>query len=141
MAALLPVLACASKSESEALELEGCPAGTDCVLEADDYDRACSVDADCVSVFVGDVCQCDCTQVSAIAKRAASSYDQARSAIRCENVCGPCPELHVPRCVAGRCEAERCPGPVRHCAAACGADPTVTACTCPAGMVDTSTCH
>lgn len=109
-------------------------------LYLDDYDRTCATDEDCVVVFVGDVCDCNCNGVGAISKKGEESYRRDRSGIECGNACEPCAPRHVAVCRAGRCEAERCAGNVKFCTSSCGESPTLEACECPPGMIETSSC-
>lgn len=48
------------------------------VIEADDYDRSCQVDADCVTIFEGDYCKCAACVNAAIAKTALEQFEGDR---------------------------------------------------------------
>jgi len=109
-------------------------------LHAEDYDSACSTNDDCVTAFLGDVCDCACDGVGAISKKGEEKYRQDRGSISCSNQCGPCANQDVAVCNAGKCQAQRCAGQVKFCAPTCGGTTTVTACECPAGTVDKLTC-
>jgi hypothetical protein len=76
-------------------------------VEASDYAQDCNVDADCVVVLVGDVCDCDCAD-DAINRRDESKYDKDRGS--CSGGCTPAPECvpcpsRAARCISGRCTA------------------------------------
>ncbi|MBX3187485.1 MAG: hypothetical protein KF819_10745 [Labilithrix sp.] len=109
-------------------------------LRAEDYDQSCVGDADCVTVFVGDVCDCACDAVGAVSQAGFARYGEDRGSISCSNQCKPCANRHVPACVSGKCEAQRCADSVVFCKRSCDQPDTFTACTCPPGTVDTTTC-
>ncbi len=110
-------------------------------LHAEDYDTSCTTDDDCVTAFVGDICDCSC-DVGAISKKGEEKYRQDRGDISCSNQCKPCANRDVAVCNAGTCQAQRCAGgaSVKYCAPTCGGTTTVTACECPAGTVDKLRC-
>lgn len=110
-------------------------------LRAEDYDTSCTTDDDCVTAFVGDICDCSC-DVGAISKKGEEKYRQDRGDISCSNQCKPCANRDVAVCNAGTCQAQRCAGgaSVKYCAPTCGGTTTVTACECPAGTVDKLRC-
>ncbi len=93
----------------------------DTVVRIDDFDRACTVDADCVAGLVGDVCACGCDWAG-FAARDRVRFDQAwlRTYMACAAPpdCAACAEPFV-WCDAGVCAARVGP-------AACG---------CPGGTV------
>jgi hypothetical protein len=79
--------------------LGGC--GTDTLL-AEDYETSCAKDDECVSVLVGDMCECACS-FGAIRASEQSRYDTDRADISCSTDCGPCPAAPPAACVEGRC--------------------------------------
>ena len=79
-----------------------CLAACDDTIEAEDYDRACGADTDCVAVAVGDLCSCSC-DVGAISLGGKVAYDEDRRGLECSNDCGPCPALPAAVCQAGTC--------------------------------------
>lgn len=111
-------------------------------LHVEDYDTACTTNDDCVTEFLGDICECSCDGIGAISKKGKEKYDQDRGSITCSNQCEPCANRDVAVCNAGTCKAQRCAGggSVKFCAPTCGGTTTVTACECPAGTVDKLTC-
>lgn len=87
-----------------ALALAGC----DTTLDAKDYSQTCSVDADCVPVFVGEVCNaCGGCQSAAINKADKGRYDADAKAIS-----GSCIRLPGPPVA---CAAAACLAPVGAC--------------------------
>lgn len=74
-------------------------------ISVNHYDQSCSVDEDCVHIFVGDMCECVCHD-GFINQQDLDQYNADRSAIECDgNVdCSPCPSRGV-RCSAGKCMA------------------------------------
>ncbi|MBS2016351.1 MAG: hypothetical protein JST00_25935 [Deltaproteobacteria bacterium] len=109
-------------------------------LRAEDYDQACTVNEDCVTVFVGEICDCSCDPMGAVSKKGELAYREDRGSISCSKQCKPCANRDVPVCNAGTCAAQRCAGMVKYCAPSCGAPATFTACECPAGTVDKLAC-
>lgn len=85
-------------------------AGVSCVLEASDYDRSCTVDADCVGVGVGDACSLPCEVLcpsTAISVRAYAQYqaDFAKTPVAsCPDMVCFCPAFGSARCRNGLCE-------------------------------------
>lgn len=78
------------------------------VISTHGLSTTCSVDADCVAVFVGDACQvCGCAN-AAIALSSQAAYDKERSAAeawcgpRPKALCAPCVETRV-GCSSGTC--------------------------------------
>ncbi|MFB6375005.1 MAG: hypothetical protein ABEN55_18230, partial [Bradymonadaceae bacterium] len=73
---------------------------------ADDFDRSCQSDDDCVPVIEGDVCSCGC-QISAINKEMYTSFKKARkrAADNCNQLpdCDSCGQPPSVACSAGRC--------------------------------------
>jgi hypothetical protein len=68
------------------LAVTGCPS----TILAEDYDQACDVDADCITVFSGDKCGGPCTCANdAIAASARQQYTRDFSAIDCFDPFGP----------------------------------------------------
>lgn len=82
-----------------ALLLDACST----TLSADDYDTSCGQDSECVTVGVGDMCECSCDE-GAINASDLERYRSDRGDIECSVDCGPCPELSPARCNAGTCE-------------------------------------
>jgi hypothetical protein len=79
----------------------GCGAVTS--ISAESYNQSCSVEADCVEIFVGDVCSCRC-DYAAINRSDLSRYQADRARITCleQKLCGPC-QSAAATCTAGRC--------------------------------------
>ena len=72
-------------------------------LDASDYDTTCAGPTDCVTLPMGDMCDCSCGQ-GAINKRSVDAYNKDRTHIGgCSRLCGACPELQGATCTAGRC--------------------------------------
>ena len=72
-------------------------------LDTSDYDTSCAGPTDCVTLPMGDMCDCSCGQ-GAINKNAVDAYNKDRTHIGgCSRLCGPCPELQGATCTAGRC--------------------------------------
>ena len=72
------------------------------------YDQTCSVDADCLPVFTGDVCGCDCTQAGINASEMDAWWEvQAEMGESCGEVlsCAACPDS-VSVCSEGICVVE-----------------------------------
>ncbi len=78
-------------------------AGCSTTLDADDYERSCGRNSDCVAILVGDMCECSC-DMSAINILDADRYQEDRDAISCGSDCGACPGA-LAVCRAGLCEA------------------------------------
>lgn len=82
----------------------------DTTLDAKDYSKTCSVDADCVAVYLGPGCQvCGCTN-DAINVSSKAKYDADAKAVAsaCPPRVGPTPlcaacEQPVAVCTAGSC--------------------------------------
>jgi len=76
-------------------------------IRAEDFDRRCAVDADCVAGLVGDACGCGCTWAG-IAASDRARFDQAflRTYMACNDppACGACAEPFV-WCDGGTCAA------------------------------------
>lgn len=79
----------------------GCGAVTS--ISAESYNQSCGVEADCVEIFVGDVCSCRC-EFAAINRSDLSRYQADRARITCleQKLCGPC-QSAAATCTAGRC--------------------------------------
>lgn len=60
--------------------------GNDTTLSANDYDRSCSNEDDCVAVLVGEMCKCYC-EYGAIARSARNKYERDRDSIDCHTGC------------------------------------------------------
>lgn len=72
-------------------------------LDASDYDTSCKVANDCVTVPIGDMCDCSCDQ-GAINKNDVGKYNDDRVRIGgCNRLCGACPALKPAVCNAGKC--------------------------------------
>lgn len=81
----------------------GLAGGCSTTIDADDYERSCQQDAECVIISVGDICDCSC-EVSAINQVDLPKYFDDRD-VDCSKQCGPCPEAPPAACVAGVCQA------------------------------------
>lgn len=79
----------------------GTPANTS--ISAASYSSSCSVEADCVAIFVGNQCSCGC-EYAAINRSDLSRYQADKARISCveDFVCGPCMSATA-TCTAGRC--------------------------------------
>lgn len=72
-------------------------------LETADYDTTCASPTDCVTLPMGDMCDCSCNE-GAINKRSVDQYNTDRTHIGgCSRQCKPCPALQGATCTAGRC--------------------------------------
>ena len=71
-------------------------------LLAEDYTTACSGDAECVAVLVGDMCECACT-LGAINVSDLERYQEDRADIDCSAQCEPCDPPGDPVCASGKC--------------------------------------
>ncbi|CAN5124098.1 hypothetical protein BH09MYX1_BH09MYX1_52610 [soil metagenome] len=72
-------------------------------LDAADYDTSCTIAKDCVTVPVGDMCNCTCDQ-GAINVNAVGKYNDDRVKIGgCSRLCAACPALKAATCNAGKC--------------------------------------
>ncbi|NUQ74657.1 MAG: hypothetical protein HUU21_13970 [Polyangiaceae bacterium] len=80
-------------------------AGCSDEILATDFDQTCAADADCATVFVGDICDCGC-EVGAISKQAVPEYSERRADIRCSTSCGECPDPKPAVCKSGVCAVE-----------------------------------
>jgi hypothetical protein len=95
----LAVSGCSSSEE----ESDG-PASFD----VSSYDKSCAANSDCVRVYSGDPCGCDCA-VAAIASSEQARYQADADAYRTRTcpdgalVCGPCPPAPTVSCVDGQC--------------------------------------
>lgn len=78
------------------------PAGCSDVILATDFDQSCAADADCVTVLVGDICECGCED-GAINKRDLEKYREERGDISCSVSCEFCPESKPAVCKSGVC--------------------------------------
>jgi hypothetical protein len=76
---------------------------TEIVINADDYDRSCMQASDCMVIFTGPVCSCDCNS-SAINVSARDAYFDDRGSPECEQQCGACAGA-VASCDGNTCEA------------------------------------
>lgn len=79
-------------------------------LRAEDYDRTCAVDADCVLVQVGEVCNsdgmvCGCN-FGAVSEKGREQHRRDFEQTWCSverKQCAPCPPGPVPYCDEGTC--------------------------------------
>jgi hypothetical protein len=77
-------------------------------FDVSSYDRQCMMASDCVLIYTGDPCGCDCTQ-DAIATSAREQYFADRDAyiqLHCPEgppSCGPCPDSPDAVCQSSRC--------------------------------------
>lgn len=72
-------------------------------LDPTDYDTTCAGPTDCVTLPMGDMCDCSCGQ-GAINKKSVDAYNKDRTRIGgCSRLCGACPELQGATCTAGKC--------------------------------------
>jgi len=72
------------------------------------YDQTCSVDADCMPVFTGDVCGCDCTQAGINVSEIDAWWEaEAEMSGSCSEIleCIACPDS-VAVCSEGSCVVE-----------------------------------
>ena len=81
-------------------------AGCGHTISADDYDRTCAADADCVVIFTGDVCGCGCN-TGGINKKDLDKSEADRKAVTCVSrpVCGAC-QGTVAVCSSGKCASK-----------------------------------
>jgi hypothetical protein len=85
-------------------------AAVNCTLQASDYDRSCTKDADCVEVGEGNACtlpcgvKCPTTAINGGALAAyQADYDRTPLASCPDLFCG-CPARGVPQCMQGKCK-------------------------------------
>ena len=71
-------------------------------INADDYDRSCSQDDDCMVIFTGPVCDCNCDR-AAINKSEREAYFEDREGPDCGVACGACQAADA-ICQGGTCE-------------------------------------
>jgi hypothetical protein len=73
------------------------------VISASSYSATCSMESDCVEIFVGDQCACQC-QYAAINRSDLPRYQADRARIYCPmtQLCQPCQSASA-TCTAGRC--------------------------------------
>ncbi len=72
-------------------------------IDTADYDTSCTTAIDCVTVPVGDMCDCSCDQ-GAINRNSVNAYNDDRVRIGgCSRLCGACPALRPAVCNAGKC--------------------------------------
>ena len=71
--------------------LQSSNCGNETTLYANDYDRSCNEDGDCVVVFVGEMCECNC-EYGAINRSAKDRYDEDYDSIECD---GSCDDVHI----------------------------------------------
>jgi hypothetical protein len=80
---------------------------SDTEIRTEGYDQTCETEADCLAVFVGDVCDCAC-EVDAINTTQSVLWAQERSRKqgRCDTLgdCAACPPITV-ACESGTCTA------------------------------------
>jgi hypothetical protein len=82
------------------LALAGC--GSD--IDANDYDRSCTLDEDCMVIFVGDTCGCSC-DTSAINVSDRDAYlDDSDPGPTCDIQCGACAAAEAV-CAQGVCKS------------------------------------
>ena len=85
------------------LVLMGFSTACSTTIDADDYERSCQSDAECMIISVGDICSCSC-EVSAINRVDEAAYREDRD-VTCSTQCGPCPEAPPAVCAQGICQA------------------------------------
>jgi hypothetical protein len=73
-------------------------------VDADDYDRSCVEDTDCMVITVGDICDCPC-DFSAINGDDFSDYLDDKVDAACTDDCSPCPGDYEAYCDSGTCMA------------------------------------
>ena len=72
-------------------------------LDTADYDTSCAAPTDCLTLPMGDMCDCSCDQ-GAINKKSVDAYNKDRTRIGgCSRLCGACPALQSATCTAGKC--------------------------------------
>ena len=72
-------------------------------LEPSDYDTTCTGPTDCLTLPMGDMCDCSCGE-GAINKKSVDQYNKDRTRIGgCSRLCGVCPALQAATCTAGKC--------------------------------------
>jgi hypothetical protein len=76
--------------------------GCERVISAEDYDRSCMQNEQCMLILVGPVCSCDCS-FSAINSKDGPQYLEDRGDITCDEDCAPC-QAGEPWCDDGTCE-------------------------------------
>ncbi len=82
------------------------PGKADTVMTTEGYDKGCMANTDCILVFTGDVCGCDCTQEAINAgesTRYAASQEQKRKACVDILACQPCPDTEQAVCDQAIC--------------------------------------
>lgn len=80
-------------------------------VHADDFDRECNADSDCMLIEVGNKCDCTCERIAAINKADREKYERAHArafdpdlSSTCGRNCGPCASVEaVAVCQTGRC--------------------------------------
>jgi len=77
--------------------------GCETVISADDYDRGCMQNEQCMLILVGPVCGCECT-FSAINSESGAQYLEDRGDISCDEDCAPCPNPGEAWCDDGTCD-------------------------------------
>jgi hypothetical protein len=77
-------------------------AGCGDVILASDFDQSCVADDDCVTVVVGEMCDCVCT-MAAINKSDLAEYEKVATDRPCNTLCAPCEANATAVCDAGRC--------------------------------------
>ena len=73
-------------------------------IDANDYDRSCTEDSDCVIISVGDICSCSC-EIDAINKSDLEAYNHDRD-VDCGVQCGACAGGE-PVCQSGVCGVDQ----------------------------------
>ncbi len=102
-------LACGGRVDGDA----GVPdASTDvaaqCTLQLSSYSTSCTVDTDCVGVFIGDACTANCfCATGAIATSSHAQYEADFAATSHGTSMCACPAMPV-RCCAGTCAMFAC---------------------------------
>lgn len=76
--------------------------GCSTTIDADDYERSCQEDSECMIISVGDICDCSC-DVSAINRSDEAAYREDRH-VDCNKQCEPCPEAPPAICAESLCQ-------------------------------------
>jgi len=76
------------------------------VMTTDEYDKSCAVDADCVVVLVGDMCECGCDEgVISASEQGRYAAEEVEKRDNCFNalMCGACLSTGRGVCQQGTC--------------------------------------
>lgn len=79
-------------------------------LSVEDYDQTCTKDDECVTVLVGEPCECSC-DTAAINTGSLDEYTADATRIKSDCAvkaakCAECPDLSGAICAAGKCAVE-----------------------------------